>query len=202
MKVWLECGMVSYGSRAGFRHTRNLYLQLLANARYDYHLLYFDRPGRSSNRLDTRELDAKEKVIPIPYRLLLPLWTRFGEPALERFSGAAEVLYACGLVFPPLRRGVTIATVRGVAYLKRPDLVGPQSAEMQQTFEYARKHADYFVAVSESTRTDLLELTDIPEDRIFVVTHGIDPSFRPLERSAAREAVRSATGLRGPSFSS
>ncbi len=41
-------------------------------------------------------------------------------------------------------------------------------------------HADRVITVSESTKRDLLEHTDVPEHKIRVIHLGVDPAFRPL----------------------
>ena len=48
----------------------------------------------------------------------------------------------------------------------------------------AVRRAAHVFAVSERTKVDLVELYDIPPERITVTTHGIDPAFGPGERGA------------------
>ncbi|HTP25743.1 MAG TPA: glycosyltransferase family 1 protein [Anaeromyxobacteraceae bacterium] len=57
----------------------------------------------------------------------------------------------------------------------------------------ALKRAARIVAVSEQTRRDLAEVSDVDPARIEVVPNGLDPAFRPLP--GAREEMRERLGL-------
>jgi glycosyltransferase involved in cell wall biosynthesis len=54
----------------------------------------------------------------------------------------------------------------------------------------------HVVCPTASTRNDVERLVGVPRERITVVPHGIDPSFRPLDAAAARRA-RATLGLPG-----
>lgn len=131
--------------------------------------------------------------------MLRPGWKWFGQPDLNRLVGKATLLYAPDLYFPPLRRGLVLSTIRGVAYLKRGNLLNPRDRKaLTKAFHYARAQSDYFLAVSQTTRDDLLECTDIRAERIYVVSHGVDPQFAMVPKDLAREAVQRRYNLRRP----
>jgi glycosyltransferase involved in cell wall biosynthesis len=54
------------------------------------------------------------------------------------------------------------------------------------------------LAVSESTRQDLLRLTDLPPDRIHVVTHGVDPIFRCEDSDECYASIKQKFGVDRP----
>jgi glycosyltransferase involved in cell wall biosynthesis len=47
----------------------------------------------------------------------------------------------------------------------------------------AAHRSDRLIAVSEATRTDLLRFYRIPEERMVVIAHGVEPAFSRLDRS-------------------
>jgi glycosyltransferase involved in cell wall biosynthesis len=113
--------------------------------------------------------------------------------------GRVDLLYAPDLYFPPVHCGLVMSTIRGIAYLAQGHLLNPNHRRMlTNAFSYARSRSDYFLAVSETTRTDLLEFTDIPKDRIFVVTHGVDPVFKRIPKLSARKMVKKRFNLNRP----
>ncbi|MCK7508389.1 MAG: glycosyltransferase [Desulfobacterales bacterium] len=92
-----------------------------------------------------------------------------------------------------------LCTIRGVAYLAIPHLCEPgKVSALTDAFEYACRRGHHFLAVSESTRQELLRLTDLPPDRIHVVTHGVDPIFRPLDRGECRRSIARKFGIERP----
>lgn len=200
MKIWLDATPVIHGERAVRRNTRNLLSSLLSRNRANYGLLYFDRRGNAPGRLALPPKGGSiERVRRWPVRLLLPGWRWFGEPSFERLVGKVDLLYSPNLYFPPVRRGKVLCTIHGIIYLKRKDLLNSSHRRrLTKAFSYARLRSDYFLAVSETTRRDLLECTDIPEERIYVVTHGVDSRFKTLPKDLAWQAVRKRFNLNRP----
>jgi glycosyltransferase involved in cell wall biosynthesis len=192
--------MVLHGERAGLRHTRNLLDPLLRlHPEDDWALLYFDRRGTTPGRVPLPAMGARERVSRLPMRLLLPPWRMLAWPPVERWLGRIDVLYAPDLHFPPARRAPVLCTIRGVAYLAIPQLCESETVRgLGRAFTYARRRAQHFLAVSESTRQDLLRYTDLPAERIHVVTHGVDPAFEPMNRARCRAFVGQRFGLSRP----
>jgi glycosyltransferase involved in cell wall biosynthesis len=199
-RIAIEASIVLHGERAGLRHTRNLLDPLLRlHPEDDWALLYFDRRGTTPGRVPLPVIGAHERVSRLPMRLLLPPWRMLGWPPVERWLGRIDVLYAPDLHFPPARHAPVLCTIRGVAQLAIPQLCEPDTVRgLVQAFTYARRRAQHFLAVSESTRQDLLRYTDLPAERIHVVTHGVDPAFEPMNRARCRAFVGQRFGLSRP----
>jgi len=199
-RIGIEASIVLHGERAGLRHTRNLLDALLRlHPEDDWALLYFDRRGTTPGRVPLPAIGARERVSRLPMRLLLTPWRVLGWPTVERWLGRIDVLYAPDLHFPPARRAPVLCTIRGVAYLAIPQLCESETVRrLVRSFTYARQRAQHFLAVSESTRQDLLRYTDLPAERIHVVTHGVDPAFEPMNRSRCRAFVGQRFGLSRP----
>ena len=199
-RIGIDASIMLHGERAGLRHTRNLLDPLLRlHPEDDWALLYFDRRGTTPGRVPLPAAGARERVSRLPVRLLLTPWRMLGWPPVERWLGRIDVLYAPDLHFPPARRAPILCTIRGVAYLAIPHLCESDTVSaLVRAFTYARRRAQHFLAVSESTRQDLLRYTDVPAERIHVVTHGVDPAFRPMDRGPCRAFVEKRFGLSRP----
>jgi len=200
-RIGIDGSIVLHGERAGQRHSRNLLKQLVGQFdQDDWRLLYFDRKGCTPGRI-LRAVNgaARETVSRIPIRLLLTPWRILGSPAVEDWLGPMDVFYAPDLYFPPTRRAPVLCTIRGVAYLAIPQMCAPRKVQaLVRAFAYARQRAHHFLAVSESTRLDLLRFTDLRPDRIHVVTHGVDPAFRRLSCAECRDSVARKFGVKRP----
>ena len=196
-RVYLDATPVLHGERAVRRNTTNLYRHLLLESgAEEYVFPYFT--GRWGGQL---QLEEGVKTIPIrwPGRLLQPLWLRLGWPCIEDLAGPCDLYYSPDLIFPPGRRARVLSTVRGVVYYEIPQYFSVDALRWMLTMHaYALRRSTHWLAVSESTRMVLLEKDKLDPDRVFVVTHGVDPMFRRLARAEARAEVQARFGLERP----
>jgi glycosyltransferase involved in cell wall biosynthesis len=81
----------------------------------------------------------------------------------------------------PLRTvGRSVLTVHDLSFERDPGLMpGKDRFVFKTTVPRSARKADRVIAVSERTREDLLDLYRIPEDKIRVIPHGVDPTFSP-----------------------
>ncbi len=176
----IDTTAVLHGERAVRRCTRNLVRHLVGLHQNDHwSMLYFDRTGKTQGRLSFPPNALwSERVCRFSMRALLPCWRSVGYPTVETWLGRVDVLYAPDMYFPPTSRAPVLCTIHGMAYLAIPERCESKKVRaLAKAFAYARRRAHHFLAVSESTRKDLLLYTDLPPDRIHVVTHGVDPMF-------------------------
>ena len=200
-KIGIDASILLHGMRAGKRHSRNLFKQLMALYNEDeWRLLYFDRNGNTPGKLlHSSNRNVREVISRTPIGLMLPFWRTVGYPSVEDWLGSIDVFYAPDLYFPPAKRVPVLCTIRGIAYLAIPHLCEPRKIhDLTRSFAYARKHASHFLAVSESTRQDLLSLTDLPPNRIHVVTHGVDPIFKRRDLDECRASIARKFGVDRP----
>ena len=197
-RIGIDASILLHGMRAGRRHSRNLLKQLIASYHEDeWRLLYFDRKGNTPGRLfNSFNGNTREVISRTPMRLVLPFWRALGYPSVEDWLGSIDVFYAPDLYFPPAKKAPVLCTIRGVAYLTIPHLCQPSTVrKLTKSFAYARRRASHFLAVSESTRQDLLRLTDLPPDRIHVVTHGVDPVFKRQDPDECHASIKRKFGV-------
>ncbi len=106
---------------------------------------------------------------------------------LLRFS--IDVLHSPDFIPPFRRRCRSVITVHDLAFLRFPDLLTRESASYYGQIARAVESADQVIAVSHSTKRDLLELLSVDPEKITVVHSGVSPECRPLE-AAELEAWR------------
>lgn len=109
--------------------------------------------------------------------------------ALSRLG--ADVFHAPANILPSGLRCASVVTVHDLAFLRYPEFFRP-SRRLYQRWFTARsvRRASRIVAVSESTRQDLIELLHVPEERIDVIYPGIPADFRPIEDEQQINAFR------------
>ena len=85
-----------------------------------------------------------------------------------------------------------VVTVHDLSFEREPKLLGPKDRFVfRRVVPRAARNAVRLIAVSERTKADLVELYDIPPERITVAHHGIDPTFVPAK--SARTSQPSTT---------
>ena len=178
-KVIIDMNPVINGSRAIRRCLVCMVNELLQKNLTSYNLLYFDYKGHKKHYSNVYPNDVKQKVIPLPYRILIPFWKRFSGPKLETITEGGDIFYTNEFFFPPTKKSITLATIHGLAYKIIPHKLPSEVIKpLEQGLSFILKHADYLVAVSETTKDELIENVGVSDERIYVVSHGVDKRFR------------------------
>lgn len=129
------------------------------------------------------------------------LWTP-PHHRLERLALSAELLpHRLDLLhstdfIPPLRGAKRhIITVHDLTFLRYPQYLTADSRRYyNDQIGRAVAQADHILSVSHATKADLVQMLNVPEAKISVQWHGVEPAFRPLLPEATRTRL-SALGL-------
>ncbi len=117
---------------------------------------------------------------------------------LELLPAGLDVLH-CPDFIPPFRIACpSVITVHDLCFRLFPETVTTDSLRYYNQIDRAVRHAAAIVAVSESTRRDLVELTGAPSARIRVIPEAAAPEFVPLHREEAARQVRARLGVEAP----
>lgn len=91
---------------------------------------------------------------------------------------------------PPLRNTVpAVITVHDLGFLLYPNFVTAESARYYGQTELALHRASRIIAVSQSTRSDLVRLLGAPEGKINVIYEAADPLYHPIDRAEAQSQL-------------
>lgn len=194
MRILIDANPVIHGERAVQRNSRNLIDHLVRrDSDIEYILFYHDWRGNRNPRiaLPTGGIH-REFVCRLPGELLEWSWRHYSWPAVESLVGSVDLVYGTDLIFPPARRSLTMSTLRGIVYLAAPELTSPGHAEsLSRALDYAMRESDYYLAVSEQTKRDFMNYLNLPEDRIRVSPHGVDPHMHRVEdRGVVRSVLQ------------
>lgn len=128
------------------------------------------------------------------------LWTpphhRYEQWALplELWPLKLDVLH-CPDFIPPFHRSCpAVITVHDLAFLRFPSLMTAESRSYYGQIERAVQSAEHIIAVSESTKSDLVALAGADARKITVVYEAAGPGFQPAD-AAHIAAVRQRYGL-------
>jgi len=123
------------------------------------------------------------------------LWFRAGIPLpLRCLAGRADLVYSPDFTAPPDLRTPRVVTVHDLAFLVCPERApGPLRRYLSAIVPVQVAGAARVVAVSHSTRSDLIERLGTDPERIAVVPNGVDDRF--FVASVPDGATRRRLGL-------
>ncbi len=147
----------------------------------------------------------REKAVPIalpPHAELcsIPfprLWTH-ARLSVELRRRPVDVLFVPAHVVPLFAPGPVVVTIHDLGYRYEPEAHPWHSRlYLEWSTRWSVRRATRVIAISETTRNDLLRFYRVPEEKIRVIPHGVDPHFTPQPLEAQHRA-RGRYGLRGP----
>lgn len=123
------------------------------------------------------------------------LWEQTLLPVLARTWGA-DLVHAPAYVLPPGAGLSTVVTFHDLSFFRMPDAFNRANRLFLQSFSRASaRRADRVIAVSASTRDDLVDVLGVPPERIDVVYNGVDARFQPEVDPRHMDRFRSERGL-------
>ena len=121
------------------------------------------------------------------------IWHRLHIPLhVEWITGKVDVFHGPDFTLPPLRAETkAIVTVHDLSYLRLPGCFKPALLDYLVTNVPRSVHrANWVLADSESTRCDVIELLQVPEDKVSVLYPGVEPRFCPIRDVKALTSVQ------------
>ena len=115
---------------------------------------------------------------------------------VELMAPGLDVLHCPDFIPPFHRRCPAVITVHDLAFLRFPGLLTADSQRYYGQIGRAVSSAEHIIAVSESTKTDLVTLAGADGAKISVVHEAAGPEFQPAGAEAMR-AVRLRYAITG-----
>jgi glycosyltransferase involved in cell wall biosynthesis len=133
-----------------------------------------------------------------PGRLVQAAWKSTGFPPYEWFAGPADVYHFPNFAIPPMRKGTAVVTVHDLAFMRYPEFAEDRNVRyLNATMPKTISRAAALITVSEFSAREIVELLDVPRNRIYVVYHGISDTFAACE-PAAMQSVLASYGIDRP----
>jgi glycosyltransferase involved in cell wall biosynthesis len=127
-----------------------------------------------------------------PARLL---WEQLVQP-IELARRHSDLLHALAYVLPLAWTGPSVVTVYDLSFWRTPErFPAAQRLYLSTLTRLSVRRAARVIAISESTKRDVMELMGVPADRVRVVPLAIEEEFRPVTEAAALADLRRRRGL-------
>ncbi len=125
----------------------------------------------------------KPQAVHARFRPARILWEQIVLP-FEAARYRLDVLFNPGFtapVFSPCRQ---VTVFHDLQHKRHPEYFRWFDLPFWRLLLWAAAHrSDRLIAVSEATRADLLRFYRVPEERVAVIAHGVEPAFSRLDRS-------------------
>jgi len=109
------------------------------------------------------------------------LWEQFMQPVLLR-RHANDVVHGPVYVAPLVCSCPRIITVHDLSFVRCPEYLPSLKSRYLRLFTRLSAHrASKIIAVSTSTKRDLLQWLDLESDRVEVIHHGVEDVYRPIQ---------------------
>jgi glycosyltransferase involved in cell wall biosynthesis len=153
----------------------------------------------ASEIAEWRHPKSRPIVTRLRLRELRQWWRLVYWPNLQRWCGDFDVYHGIHLRMPPTAGRPRIMTVHDLRRYRLPQLYPKRELG---SFERAVAVADRIIAISQSTKSDLISLLQVPPERIDVVHLGTPAGFAPVgesgQHAAAARVARVLGGRAGP----
>lgn len=136
----------------------------------------------SSLRKPLKEKLKNLKSYKLPPAFFEMLFNKWRNVKIEKFIGPVDIFHSSDWTQPP-SKARKVTTYHDVVPLKYPEWSHPKIVAVhKRRLKIVEKEIDCVIAVSESTRKDLLEVSSIPAEKIIVIPEGPTGDFKPQSK--------------------
>ncbi|HCU73339.1 MAG TPA: glycosyltransferase family 1 protein [Chloroflexi bacterium] len=135
---------------------------------------------------------VRVRRLPVSPRLALAAWHRLRLPIpIETLLGSLQVFHGPDFTLPPLALARGVLTVHDLTYVQRPQDAHPaQLRFLESAVPRSIDRARLIIAVSETTRRDLMQRYGVRPQRIRVVPNAVGPDFVKVINKEVLDEVR------------
>lgn len=190
LNAHLLSGRATYRS-AGIHHYLDNLLAHLPAAAHEMRLTVFVGEGRVPAGASLQVRRSRWPTGQPPIRVA---WEQIVLPWAARRE-RLDLLHSLAFVSPLAAPCPTVVTVYDLSFIRRPEnFRAGNRLYLRALTGLSCRRAKQVIAISHSTKNDLVAYYGLPADRVSIVYPGCEPQYRPLPRPAV-EAFRAAKGL-------
>ncbi|MFZ1721204.1 MAG: glycosyltransferase family 1 protein [Microgenomates group bacterium] len=177
MRVGIDISSVVFG-RGVSRYTTNLTQSLIELgvpvSLYGSSLRQRKALEDFCQKMKQKSKSTQSKLTPYPPAVLSRLWKYLQWPSLDSLLPDADVFHSWDWLQPPSKNIPVVSTVHDVAILKFPQTAHPKILQMHQdSWKILKEKQSHIIAVSRTTKNDLVNFLNYPQYLIHVVHEAI-----------------------------
>jgi len=188
MKIGIDIRILAKGTKTGVEnYTINLLSRLLfLDKSVKYRLFYNGFRKLKTNYPWLKSSNVRIESLRIPNRIFDLILRFFKFPKLDRILKGVDIFLSPHFLLAPTSKQVkNVIVFYDLSFVRFPEFFSLPKL-LWHKFVYPQKQAqkaDLIVAISESTKRDLVNLYQIDTEKIKVIYPGVDKKFRPINRN-------------------
>lgn len=112
---------------------------------------------------------------PMAARPLRASWRRFDRPAIERWTGAVDVVHGPNYVVPPARRAARVVSVHDLTVTRFPELCTADTLAYPALVRRAVRAGAWVHVDADAVAEEVVEAFDVPIERVVTVPLAPEP---------------------------
>jgi glycosyltransferase involved in cell wall biosynthesis len=164
------------------RYTRQLIRHLpFADPSSEIVAWYLHAKGlfRHHRFFDDGAANLTERASRFPARVFEPVASRLGVPKVEWLTGPFDAVIGTNFLPPATASEGAVLVVHDLAFERFPETAPQIDARWRRRFDRWLRRCSAVIVPSVATREDLMSMHRVPEARVHVVHHGIEPFAAP-----------------------
>jgi glycosyltransferase involved in cell wall biosynthesis len=200
MRIGINIDQILYRISGGTgRYSWNLIKSLAEIDNRNSYVLFHSRT-HSKNLAVIEELNLGSnfslRQLPFSRPLASSVWSRARFWPLGFFLGQLDLVHAPTFAIPAKGSAKLVVTVHDLAFLKFPEFYTARSLKFhQRSARIAASEADLLIAVSNSTKEDIISLLSVDEKRVKVIYEGVEIDKSLLDK---KQQVLLGLGVQKP----
>lgn len=189
----IRCLMNGKYSGVG-EYTHHLLSHLLSTDRTNQYILFYNSQKDVSKNIPAYDYpNVKIKQFRYPNKILNARFAVLQSPKIDRMLFGVDIMFFPNINFAVVSKNCKkIITAHDLSFERFPDFF---SLKRQLWHKAIRPRnmfcsADTVIAVSQNTKRDLMDLYNIPDEKIKVIYSGIDPAFKKITKTEKLARVR------------
>lgn len=194
MRIGIDISQLAFPGTGVSVYTQNL-IESLKKLDTENEFIFFFSSLRQKSPV------PESKNFKFPPLFLEVLWNRLHVLPVERFIGKIDLFHTSDWLEPPAQCP-KVTTIHDLTVLKYPESFSKKGGHdivenMKRKLEIVKKESKLIIAVSESTKRDIVQLLGIPESRIRVIYEAANDIFNNKLTKDNLENVKEKYGIEG-----
>ncbi|MGB9911196.1 MAG: glycosyltransferase family 4 protein [Microgenomates group bacterium] len=200
MKIGIDISQIVYGGGVSV-YTKNLVENLLKIDKKNEYIFFFSSFRKKIPTLKLQFSNFQIRNFKFPPTILDFLWNKLHILPIESLIGKVDVFHTSDWLEPPARC-FKVTTIHDLTPFIYPEDVHPKiRAVHQRKLEWVKKESKLIIAVSHSTKRDIVKILGIPNERIRVIYEGVDLKKFKIQSSKFKiEEIKKKYKIKGEYF--
>lgn len=188
MKICIDVRCLSEGRRTGVEeYTLNLLFNLFENDKKNEFVLFFNSWKKSVNfSWVEKYANVSVKRRSFPNKILNLFFWYLGWPKIDKLCGGADIVFMPNIIFGSVSHSAKlVVTIHDLSFERYPEFFSFKRRLWHFIVNPGKicRRADKIIAVSESTKNDLVNIYKINPEKIEVIYSACADSFKVIGRN-------------------